>query len=379
MIFKEIEIKNFRGIKSAVIKGLSRVNLFVGKNNSGKSSILEAIFLLLNPSNPGAIVSIDNIRSLLHDEENDFRFSFNNLNYNNTIEINSVLHERESVRNIKIVPLTGKYLTQLIVSPPPTTTTSITVVSGGSTFDSSQREFVNGLEFEVHIKKYHTAAKDFKTSITLARAPGALLPNFQYGGAKDAEKESLQGLFQQATIKASFDLAQRLDKVIIEKHKEEIIQPLKEIDNKIVGFELGTKNIINFDIGLDRLIPANLMGDGVLKLLSICTNIYSAKGGVLLIDEIDNGLHFSTLKLLWKAIFSASKKNNCQLFVTSHNFELIKYLVEILEEAEFAEYKTEMSCYSITKNNRDKLLCSKYDFEKLEYSVEQEIEIRGNN
>lgn len=76
MILSKISIENFRGIKTAQIDDLSRINLLVGKNNCGKSSILDAIFLLLGANNPGLIVQIDNIRGLLHTEANDFRFSF---------------------------------------------------------------------------------------------------------------------------------------------------------------------------------------------------------------------------------------------------------------------------------------------------------------
>lgn len=47
-----LHIKNFRGFEDLEVKGLKRVNLFAGRNNSGKTSLLEAVFLLGGPNNP---------------------------------------------------------------------------------------------------------------------------------------------------------------------------------------------------------------------------------------------------------------------------------------------------------------------------------------
>ena len=61
--FKNLEIKNFRGIGHLEINDLSRVNVFVGQNNSGKSSILEAIHLLAGMSNPDMPQNLNRIRT----------------------------------------------------------------------------------------------------------------------------------------------------------------------------------------------------------------------------------------------------------------------------------------------------------------------------
>ena len=47
MIIKSLEIKNFRGIKEAHLKGFVGINIFVGKNGSGKSSLLESLYVVL--------------------------------------------------------------------------------------------------------------------------------------------------------------------------------------------------------------------------------------------------------------------------------------------------------------------------------------------
>lgn len=51
-MFKTIEIEWFRGIKHSKVEGLKQLNLFFGKNNCGKSSLLDAVFLISGLSNP---------------------------------------------------------------------------------------------------------------------------------------------------------------------------------------------------------------------------------------------------------------------------------------------------------------------------------------
>jgi AAA15 family ATPase/GTPase len=65
------------------------------------------------------------------------------------------------------------------------------------------------------------------------------------------------------------------------------------------------------------------MGDGIRRILSILTVISNMQGGVLLIDEIENGLHYSTLQILWKAILKALDVCQAQLFATTHSNECI--------------------------------------------------------
>ena len=78
--FKNLEIKNFRGIDRLVMEDFSRVNVFLGQNGSGKSSILEAILMLTGMSNPGLPQSINMLRSRgAVGQYLDVRYFFHNL------------------------------------------------------------------------------------------------------------------------------------------------------------------------------------------------------------------------------------------------------------------------------------------------------------
>lgn len=89
-MFSDIIIERFRGIRYANIPELSRVNVFFGKNNCGKSSLLEAIFLVCGQSNPQLPININILRGYrtLHNI-NDLSIDFYNLDTTSSIHISA--------------------------------------------------------------------------------------------------------------------------------------------------------------------------------------------------------------------------------------------------------------------------------------------------
>jgi AAA15 family ATPase/GTPase len=118
------------------------------------------------------------------------------------------------------------------------------------------------------------------------------------------------------------------------------------------------------------------MGDGIRKLLTILTSIYEVKDGVILIDEIENGMHFSTMKTLWKTIIHASMQFKVQVFVTTHNIEILKSLKEVVKE-DMPEFADNLRHYTIQRMQNGVLKPYIYDFDKFDYALSQDLEIRS--
>ena len=104
MRYKNFKITNFRGIKNLEINDFSRINIFLGQNNCGKSSILEALFLLNASNNPQILLNLEALRTIFHDEEDDLRFSFYNLDYNNKVKLEAELVGKKAYRKLEIIP-----------------------------------------------------------------------------------------------------------------------------------------------------------------------------------------------------------------------------------------------------------------------------------
>ena len=104
MIFKEVEINNFRGIKHLFLPNLKQVNLLVGKNNCGKSSVLDALFLLSGFSNPLLILRINQFRDYDSFAQEDISLNFYNMASENHILIQGQKQDG-TVRTLEIAPI----------------------------------------------------------------------------------------------------------------------------------------------------------------------------------------------------------------------------------------------------------------------------------
>lgn len=118
-----------------------------------------------------------------------------------------------------------------------------------------------------------------------------------------------------------------------------------------------------------------MLGDGIRKMLAIITSLYGCKGGVIFIDEIDNGLHFSSLSSLWKAIIKTSELLNVQVFATTHNIESLQSLNKVLYH-DYVKSREKIMCYSLRHMVTDELNAYEYPYDKFNYVINQEIEIR---
>ena len=370
MKFKNLSIKKFRGIKKLEIEDFSRVNLFLGKNNCGKSSILEAIFLLTGFNIPQNVLKIDSFRSLIHSETNDFRFVYYNLNYTQTPILYSELNEREAFRRLSILPKSDSIKFKQGVN-----IKNENLLEKSST-DSYEFDSINGITFVAESKYYQKSLVSHNITLTAEKDP---LGTLSFKSNSDTKfKNDFRGIFLHSNSRNSLDYYQRIEKLIVERKKDQLLQSLKTIDPKITDISLGSNNMLYFDINATQFIPAHLMGDGIWKFMNIISSLNEVKDGILLIDEIDNGLHYTSLKNLWKAIISISKQNNIQLFITTHSHDALKYLTEVVEESDSIEDKNLVRCYTIMKLQDDTVKSYKYDFDSLEFAMETDLEIRGD-
>ncbi len=165
----------------------------------------------------------------------------------------------------------------------------------------------------------------------------------------------------------------RFNNIQVKKGINRIIKILQKIEPSLVNLSLGVDNTIYCDTGLDRLVPINIMGDGIYRLLSIILSISDALGGIVLIDEVENGFHHSSQEILWSAIFEAGKEYDVQIFATTHSLECVKAFSNMYYEADPGEDSIKL--YRIEKN-KDKFKVIHYEPDLLANSLEDNWEVR---
>jgi AAA15 family ATPase/GTPase len=359
MRFQAIRIKNFRGILDAELKDCRQFNVILGKNNACKTTLLEALFTVTGMSNPLITDRINAFRGLILDAEAEFRYIFHNLNFNNIPEIEADFDKKETKRTLTIFPETVNTSINL-------QSTKLDDLESSASSSIEIPQTVNGLNLEFTFKEKHTKIFKGKSKITIENGNVDIKSEKKYS-------EKISAVFIDSSTKKN--ISERLEKIIVEKRKQVIIDILKEIDPLIKDISLGN-NKVYVDIGADRLMPINLMGDGIIKILHLLVTIYDNRNGIILIDEIGNGLHYSAMTTLWKAMFKAANDFNTQLFVTTHNREILKYLKNVLEEADYCSFQECVMIHTVRKLDNNIIKSYNYNYEKLEHAIEYDNEIR---
>ncbi|MCS2893162.1 ATP/GTP-binding protein [Parabacteroides faecis] len=360
MVFNEVEINNFRGIKHLLLPDLRQINLLVGKNNCGKSTVLDAIFLLSGFSNPVLNMRINQFRDYSSFTEEDIALNFYKMQTSNHIYIRGNINGK-TIRELKISPVVSQ--SKIVLSKDDIS---------GVALSNKETNIGSGLTMNFSYISSNGDKLDDSATITL-RTSKRGKNEVEIKLPKEYE-ETLSTAY--ISSKYAFNIAvEQLTRIIEEKQDKVIVEILQHIEPRIKSITV-LKSQINVDIGLDRLIPINMLGDGIRKLLAIVTALYACKDGAVFIDEIDNGLHFSSLSSLWKAIIKTAELLNVQVFATTHNIESLQSLNNVLFEDEYADSQNDIMCYSLRHMPTDELNAYKYPYEKFQYVINQEIEIR---
>lgn len=125
---------------------------------------------------------------------------------------------------------------------------------------------------------------------------------------------------------------------------------------------------------MEKLIPIQLLGDGTRKFFALVVALYSCKDGILLIDEIDNGLYYSVMKKLWKMLLETAKQFNVQLYATTHNMDSLQGLEQVLSDNK--GFQSDVSVYKLIHRGDDSMRILCYDCESFSTLLQNENEIR---
>jgi len=357
MQFQDLHIQYFRGFKNLEINDFQQINLFVGKNNSGKTSLLESLFLLSGIANTKLPIVIDSHRDIfsildgmkmilgLEKVGHYLKMIYYELNENQRVILKSQLTNQ--YRKLEITPVLNR--------------TSSTSSSNGS------EKMVSGYQYDFTISE-NSKEKLYKSAIQLIKEEWSYLRDENY-------QESFNALLLNPRNMNKINYTDLLNDFILNKELSSVIEILQSIDKSIQNLVIDANAIIHCDTGLKRLIPLSIMGDGIKRILSIVLQVSECKNGVMLVDEVENGFHYSSLVSLWKGIFTASKKYNVQIFASTHSDECVKAYAEAYQEI-YQNKKDLIRLYRIEKQKDSTHKAIKFDAENLKNVLEMNWEYR---
>lgn len=314
-IIKKLTISNFRAFKKLELDELSNINVFLGKNNSGKTTMLEALFLMIGMSNPEIVNKITYSRGTTNLDLEHIQSCFYKFDYKNIPEFEAVFNDKEE-RILKLSPMFSRNKLD-IKAQNNDSNSSLSTMSQNLQTDIN--DIVIGLNFEFSLHEVGKIEKKLKNSIILENSQ--MLVNMQ-----NSYIEKYKGIF--LTSKISDALIAKKYSEILKRNKDgekdEILKMLKFIEPNIVNIQpLG--NSLYFEMsGIEHLVPIDVMGDGIRRILGIYVSILEKHNAFVFIDEVENGLHFLTYEILLKGLFIFAKRHNTQIFMTTHSDEFLK-------------------------------------------------------
>ena len=356
-LIKKLTIKHFRGLRKLSIPGCTRMNMLVGGNGAGKTSILEAICLACNGNKPQILPLLVQVRGhqpgLALGKDLGLRSMFYDLNPQNPIEV--------TFQYGKL----GVYSLSVFDEPP-----EGVIVSGTNGDDSSMSSFADDQIRQIRFRYSHPNKKDKKSVEHFAKM--VLTPQGANISESDMCGSCVSAKYLPCRQYANLaDIANVISQLRRRKSDGSLLTVAQAIDSRVKGLEVNTEGGISpmVDLGLSELLPASAMGDGFVRLLQYAAFILSNNFQVLVIDEIDAGLHYSAMNAFWEQLARLANEADFQIFCTTHNEEMVRCAIEAFstKPKDFSLYRVDRSASGsvgvVHTNQEDAEILTTSDYE----------------
>ncbi|MGL6076018.1 MAG: AAA family ATPase [Fimbriiglobus sp.] len=334
-MLSRVAITNYRSFQSYRLGGLAQVNLLVGKNNCGKTAILEAIQFL---ATGGAAEVLQEIAERRGEQVFADRSSSTP-----SVDVQHLFygHEVRAGTCFRVegdngyLPVSAKIsfmngYDRFRASPLSNHSTHVGMIEiGGSLLgvDYTRQYYINA-----------SGAAFFDGPAVPSAATYSEQP---HSDSPITEPRPVRML--STDLLNTGQLGVFLDEININQQEANLISALKLLDSRIESISIATgSNPIAFlrtragvVVGLEgqkKRVPLGSLGDGTRRILSIAASLECAKDGMVLADEIDSGLHYSMMQNMWKMVIERAVASNTQVFATTHSWDCIEALSLLCQE-----------------------------------------------
>lgn len=382
-----LKIKNFRSLEDFEVARLGRVNLIVGKNNSGKSSVLEALRIYAGNAQRPLLEAI----SLEHDEK---------------------IRTRESELVEPDAPLpfqdffTGRQF-------PADDVTLIQIGSATLHKDTLRIQHVLLVETEETVtdEKGESSVRVRRRPVPKSESPDLFGEVSQAVLVSKGDKVYPPLLLESASSRLrplAFDLVNTIpcsviptqfisadelavewDKIALTEHEKVVRQAMRIIapsfenlafvrnDDGRPGYRPNTQRSAKVKLSdVPRPVPLNSLGDGMLRVLQLALKMFPAKGGFLLIDEFENGLHYSVQEKVWELLFDMAETLDIQVFATTHSWDCIESFTKVAVAQQDVEGVLFRMGHSVRTSDKGRIIATVFDEAALANITQADVEVR---
>ncbi len=346
--------RNFRGFGNLELSEMKNITLISGRNNSGKSSVLEGIFLALDYKAPDSFALLNLIRGISYSikPEDLWDTLFHNLSLTDEIVISLGLDDSDLCLRyarddsfITSAALNNVILKQFISTSPQSYSLKYNSLYGSI---SESGQFVMNQQ---GVQRYSEHGNN----------PQVSLPSVQYiHSSRTANNLFAAEVFGTVTRKGK---------------KDKLIEYLKFIDSSITDITtLVSNNTSQLYIQVNgQWLPSRLAGDGFDHMLVITASMMAQPDSVLLVDEIETGFHYSVYDKLWDAVMLTAKEEHCQLIAVTHSYECLESAVN---QAGANGMQDDFCYFRLGKDKHDQPAAFRFSQEILAHATDNSLEVR---
>jgi AAA15 family ATPase/GTPase len=375
-----LEIKNFRSLEDFQVKKLGRVNLIVGKNNSGKSTVLEALRIYAGNAHQELLEKI----AQAHDEKHFLEKNIKEgaevpLPYEDLFsgrkfpedekpivigEIGgesalSIHHVYRVEKDYTVTDEDGKK--ELIKRP--VSITSLELAEGSQILGEGLLIKKNK---NATVLDFNVISPDFRRFTTVdAPLPCSFIPT------QLIEKNELANEWDNIALTEAENTVKAAMRIILPEFESLIFV------NDVSYAGKGMRRLAKVKIkGLSHPVPLNSLGDGMVRIMQLVLNIFPAKGGFLLIDEFENGLHYSVQEKVWQLLFELAEKLDIQVFATTHSWDCIESFSKVASANKATEGMLFRVGRSVRTSDKGRVIATVFDGKQLDNITQSDVEVR---
>jgi hypothetical protein len=378
-MIRELTLENFRAFRALHLAGLGRVNLLVGANNSGKTSVLEAVAFLASGGDPAELfdslmrrseqaIDDDDLARGPREDVVDVRHLFfgRKIGDDVTSRIGAVGADGASI-DLRLstprVPDDELPEWRLAVRPPPR--------------GRPERNEQFPIEFRAadRTPRYLEVASTRGPEIRVAlRLNGGLTSGNTQAAAIDSGRPVV---FIPTSGLVENWLARLYDKIVVTPEEATVVAALRYVEpgiGRLATRDMGGFRNRGFVVGMEdgaEQVPLGSLGDGVHRILAVALSLVAARGGYLLIDEIDTGLHHTVMRQMWSLVSEMARRLDVTVFATTHSYDCVHALAAIARSDVRAP--GEVSLVRIERGNPEGIHFSE---EEISHLAEWQIEAR---
>ena len=371
--FEKLEIRRFRGLSFLELSGLGTLNILLGANDVGKTSVLEAILLVCNLSEPRLPVRVQNARNFGVQEIDD---------------LSSVFFGLDSARGLSIAIYRGdSEFSKLSITAPQVDTPAIQKsllradTSNARTMGDVRSKGMDG-ESSFTVRDSRVLQYDVEVQSKSRQAPLTFSVRLlDHGDKWGVDKGDSNTERSDPTIPATFlgpssgyD-TDRIGRLVVEKKDDLLLKYLHVINSRAAKISV-LGDVAYIDVGLMEMMPLNMFGSGMIRAATILSECILGEARVLLIDELEYGLHYQAIAPLLKAIINLAGELGIQVFATTHSLDVLRGLQQVLDHDEFLDSRSTTACFALQRHGAEGVRSYRYDYDQLDHCIKNEMEIR---